>query len=82
MKKTILISLIAMATSASPSFAQTTLKIGYANTKESHLGVGASTFCEAKPQAATCASISPAARWVASAKWPKACKLAPLMLST
>jgi TRAP-type transport system periplasmic protein len=44
MKKTILIGLLALAANA--SFAQTTLKIGYANTKESHLGVGATTFCD------------------------------------
>jgi TRAP-type transport system periplasmic protein len=48
MKKTLLISLIAVAamTTATASFAQTTLKIGYANTKESHLGVGVTTFCD------------------------------------
>jgi len=46
MKKIISISLIAFAASASPSYAQNTLKIGYANTKESHLGVGATTFCD------------------------------------
>jgi TRAP-type transport system periplasmic protein len=46
MKKTILISLLALAAASSTSFAQTTLKIGYANTKESHLGVGVTTFCD------------------------------------
>jgi TRAP-type transport system periplasmic protein len=31
---------------ASAPFAQTVIKMGYANTKESHLGVGATTFCD------------------------------------
>jgi TRAP-type transport system periplasmic protein len=44
MTKTLLISLLAFTATA--SFAQTTLKIGYANTKESHLGVGVTAFCE------------------------------------
>jgi TRAP-type transport system periplasmic protein len=43
--KTIL-TLSALLLAAAPAFAQTTIKIGYANTKESHLGVGATTFCE------------------------------------
>lgn len=36
----------ALFLAASSALAQTTIKIGYANTKESHLGVGASVFCD------------------------------------
>jgi TRAP-type transport system periplasmic protein len=42
----IILTLCTLAVSAGAAMAQTTIKIGYANTKESHLGVGASTFCE------------------------------------
>jgi TRAP-type transport system periplasmic protein len=42
----IILTLCTLALSAGAAMAQTTIKIGYANTKESHLGVGASTFCE------------------------------------
>jgi TRAP-type transport system periplasmic protein len=41
-----ILSLSAIVLASSAAFAQTTIKIGYANTKESHLGVGATTFCE------------------------------------
>jgi TRAP-type transport system periplasmic protein len=44
MKKILTYSLLVLATSAAQ--AQTTIKIGYANTKESHLGVGAAVFCD------------------------------------
>jgi TRAP-type transport system periplasmic protein len=44
MKKLFTYGLLALAASAAQ--AQTTIKIGYANTKESHLGVGASVFCD------------------------------------
>jgi TRAP-type transport system periplasmic protein len=44
MKKILTYSLLVLA--ASVAQAQTTIKIGYANTKESHLGVGASVFCD------------------------------------
>lgn len=43
--KTIAISVL-LTIAAVASSAQTTIKIGYANTKDSHLGVGASTFCD------------------------------------
>lgn len=36
----------ALLLGTSSAAAQTAIKIGYANTKESHLGVGASVFCE------------------------------------
>jgi TRAP-type transport system periplasmic protein len=36
----------ALLLGASASFSQTVIKMGYANTKESHLGVGATTFCD------------------------------------
>jgi TRAP-type transport system periplasmic protein len=44
MKKLFTFGLLALAASAAQ--AQTTIKIGYANTKESHLGVGAAVFCD------------------------------------
>jgi TRAP-type transport system periplasmic protein len=44
MKKILTYGLLVLATSAAQ--AQTTIKIGYANTKESHLGLGASVFCD------------------------------------
>jgi TRAP-type transport system periplasmic protein len=40
------LAVIVVSLSAAPALAQITLKIGYANTKESHLGVGATTFCD------------------------------------
>jgi TRAP-type transport system periplasmic protein len=44
MKKLFTFGLLALAASAAQ--AQTTIKIGYANTRESHLGVGAAVFCD------------------------------------
>jgi TRAP-type transport system periplasmic protein len=44
MKKLFTYGLLALAASAAQ--AQITIKIGYANTKESHLGVGAAVFCD------------------------------------
>jgi TRAP-type transport system periplasmic protein len=44
MKKILTYGLLSLVASAAQ--AQTTIKIGYANTKESHLGVGAAVFCD------------------------------------
>jgi TRAP-type transport system periplasmic protein len=44
MKKLFTFGLLVLA--AATAQAQTTIKIGYANTKESHLGVGAAVFCD------------------------------------
>jgi TRAP-type transport system periplasmic protein len=44
MKKILTYGLLLLVASAAQ--AQTTIKIGYANTKESHLGVGAAVFCD------------------------------------
>jgi TRAP-type transport system periplasmic protein len=44
MKKLFTYGLLALAVSAAQ--AQNTIKIGYANTRESHLGVGAAVFCD------------------------------------
>jgi TRAP-type transport system periplasmic protein len=42
----IVLALGALMFASATALAQTTIKIGYANTKESHLGVGATTFCD------------------------------------
>jgi TRAP-type transport system periplasmic protein len=44
--KTTLFAALSLAAAASAWAQITTIKIGYANTRESHLGVGASTFCD------------------------------------
>jgi TRAP-type transport system periplasmic protein len=48
MKKIFTYGLLAFSAYAAASAvqAQTTIKIGYANTKESHLGIGAAVFCD------------------------------------
>ncbi len=44
MKKLLLLSMLVFV--GNVSIAQTAIKIGYANTRESHLGVGATAFCD------------------------------------